>query len=51
MCSLTIPPRFALWKPENPEATPMPKLTKRIVDAALASVGLLDGARASKAAE
>ena len=34
MCSLTSLPHCALWKPENPEANPMPKLTKRIVDAA-----------------
>jgi hypothetical protein len=34
MCSLTNYPHYALWKPENPEATPMPKLNKRIVDAA-----------------
>ena len=34
MCSLTSHPHCALWKPDNPEANLMPKLTKRIVDAA-----------------
>ncbi|MFM1864088.1 MAG: hypothetical protein RLZ26_2610 [Pseudomonadota bacterium] len=34
MCSLTINQHFALWEPDNLEGAPMPKLTKRIVDAA-----------------